>query len=252
MFMREWVSSPALFDGEELVRQCVPEFRFAIERAPHRLELMTQELIRVHLTAAEVGSDDEGPIGDEHPMDLPKHRTQDRAREMVDRVERHDGREGLRSEGKHPHVAAREPVTTRALGCEAKHLHGKIQSHHISAMKAQVLSDLAGAAAEVEHRTHPGSLGRLVKDGTVDGKVTEIIGEGGDVVLRHQVVGGTDGTRIEWLHGPKSDPSRPADPAVGTRMWPTGSPLPRSTSSQRVALRVGWSESAQPRQSGSE
>ncbi len=202
MFMRERASSPGLLDDEGLAHQGVPEFRFVIQRAPHRLDLVTQELIRVDLTVAKVRRNDEGPIGDEDPMDLTKRRTQIGAWEMVDRVERHHGREGLRSKGKCPHVAAREAVTTRALGCQAKHLRGKIQSDHFHATSAQVLSDLARSAAEVEHGTHPESPSRFVKDGTVNGKVTEVIAEGGSVFLGDQVVGGTDCTCTEWLHGP--------------------------------------------------
>ncbi len=202
MFVRERVSPPGLLDGEGPADQGVPEFRFVIERAPHRLVLVTQELIRVDLTVAKVRRYDQGPIGDEDPMDLTKRTTQVGAWEMVDRVERHHGREGLRSKGKSPHVAAREAATTHALGCETKHLRGKIRSDHFYATNAQVLSDLARSAAEVEDRTHSGWPSRLVKNGSVNRKVTEVIAEGDSVFLCDQVVGGTDCTGTEWLHRP--------------------------------------------------
>jgi hypothetical protein len=45
MFMREWVSSAGLLDCEGLVQERVLKFSFTVVSAPHRLELMTEELV---------------------------------------------------------------------------------------------------------------------------------------------------------------------------------------------------------------
>jgi hypothetical protein len=131
-----------------------------------------------------MGGNDEDSTRDKNSMDLAEHRIQVGAWEMVDRVEGHDDCERLRADGEHPHVAACEAGTTRAFDCEAKHLPGEIQSDHLGAMDTEVLGDLTGSTTEVEHWTHPvDPPNRCVKDGTVNGKVMEIVCEGSDIVF---------------------------------------------------------------------